>query len=69
MDCFAGFADGIATYLSIKGLEVDDLERIKAPALRKTSSHSVRMVVSRRVRNYKYRPQESTIKSLQLTRL
>lgn len=43
IECFAGFADGIYTYLNISGLEVDDIERMKAEHRRKKSNRVVRM--------------------------
>lgn len=35
IESFAGFADGIVTFLKIQGLAVEDIERLKAPSKRK----------------------------------
>jgi len=35
IESFAGFADGIVTFLKLKGLAVEDVERLKAPSKRK----------------------------------
>lgn len=43
IECFAGFADGVYTYLNVLGLEVDDEERMKAAHRRAKSRRIVRM--------------------------
>ena len=46
IECFAGFADGIETYLNLTGLEVDDRDRLKAPSMRAKNKKHVAMTVS-----------------------
>ena len=40
IECFAGFADGVETFLSVHGLEVDDKERIARQLARSTKERN-----------------------------
>lgn len=43
IECFAGFADAIESYLNLSGLEVDDRDRLRHPSMRAKNKKFVMM--------------------------